>query len=95
MFYPTEHAVQEPLSNLDFKRRSNHLEVISNLIWQGYEHERMAWPDMEVVRVQQKRRLAIGFAHRARRHPEFQVFVGNVGLLIIHAVYSQGTASER
>lgn len=52
-------------------------------VWECYEHEGMARPDMEVVRIEQKRRFAIPVL--ACRHLQFDIFVPDIFLLIIHS----------
>lgn len=45
----------------------------------------MARPYVKVIRVKQKRRLAVDAVWRASWYPELKVLMGNVGLLIIHS----------
>lgn len=45
---------------------------------------------MKVIRVKQKRRLAVNAVWWSSGHPELKVLMGNVGLLIIHSDEGSG-----
>lgn len=59
------------------------------LIWECYEHEKMARPDMEVVWIQQKRRFPIVVF--PCWYFQFNIFVPDIFLLIVH---STGTSTS-
>ena len=64
---------------------------IANLVGERYEHERMTGPDVQVIRVQEEGRLAVGLACR---HPELEVVVGNIRLLEVHSGVTDGHRRE-
>ena len=64
-------------------RRSGQHGLV-NLIRQRNKHKGVPRPDVQVVRVEQKRRITAGLLRGARGHLELNIFVGDVLLLEIH-----------
>ena len=58
----------------------------ANLIGKRNKHKGVSRPDMKVVRVEQKGRISAGYGRRARRHLEFDIFVRDVFLRVVHPV---------
>lgn len=68
------------------------MRVIAYSIRKGDQHERLAGPDVQVIRVQREDRLTISVA--TCRHFEFYVFISDVFLGIIHSRKFHGNEVE-
>lgn len=61
-------------------------------VWEGNEHEGVARPNVEVIRIKQEYRLTMLVT--ACRHFKFNIFVRNIFLLEIHSRCLQSASLE-
>ena len=83
MFYPVqakEGGVRQHAESVERER----LEKSTNLIGQCYEHKRVAGPDMEVIWIEEEDGFSVDAP--ACRHFEFNVFMADVLLLVVHSI---------
>ena len=61
-------------------------------VWEGDEHERVARPNVEVIRIKQGYRSTVLIT--ACRHFKFNIFMRNIFLLVIHSKCLESASLE-